>query len=140
MRKLLLILLLFSCAKPQPSGPDVTLGGTPRAKVIVMTQALVTKESGPKEPLAAFGEVYAFVPSSFAVRQNEPTQVTFWNLQADDEHDSMQLDPNNKVVVQSKLPPLQKPSFVFTFHRPGVYRFYCTMHQPEMSGDIVVLP
>jgi len=138
MRKLALLLLVTACAKPQ-QGPDVTLGGTPRARVVVMTQALVTKESGPKESLAAFGESYAFVPSTFSVRQDEPTEVVFWNLQGDDEHDVMLLDSKRKVVLQAKLPPLKKTSFVTTFHRAGLFDFYCTVHQPEMSGQVVVI-
>jgi plastocyanin len=26
-----------------------------------------------------------------------------------------------------------------TFHRQGVFPFFCTMHQPEMSGQVLVL-
>jgi len=25
-------------------------------------------------------------------------------------------------------------------HRDGIFPFYCTMHQPAMSGQIIVLP
>ena len=107
MRKLAAVLLLLACAKPH--GPDVTFGGKARARVVVMTQALVTKESGPKDSLAAFGESYAFVPSTFAVREDEPTEIVFWNLQGDDEHDVMLLDSQRKVVLQAKLPPLKRP-------------------------------
>jgi plastocyanin len=38
------------------------------------------------------------------------------------------------------LPPLQETAYVFTFHQEGLFSFYCTMHQPEMSGQILVLP
>ncbi len=120
--------------------PDVTLGSKARARVVVMTQALVTKESGPKESLAAFGESYAFVPSTFAVRLDEPTEIVFWNLQGDDEHDVMLLDSQRKVVLQAKLAPLKKTSFVMTFHRAGLFDYYCTLHQPEMSGQVMVTP
>ena len=136
MRKLAVALLLVACTK---QGSDVTLGGKAHARVVVMSQALVTKESGPKDSLAAFGEAYAFVPSTFAVRVGEPTEITFWNLQSDDEHDVMLLDSHRKVVLQAKLPPLKKTSFVMTFHRAGLFDFYCTMHQPEMSGQVVVI-
>jgi plastocyanin len=141
MRKFgLVVFLAASCTPPADRGPDITLGGKPRDRVVVMTEALVTKEGGPKEALAAFGESYAFDPATIAIRQDQPTEVVFWNLQADDEHDFMLLDSHGKVVLQTKLPPLSKPSYVFTFHRPGVFRFYCTMHQPEMSGAFVVAP
>jgi len=36
-----------------------------------------------------FGEIYVFSPLFIAVRREEPTQVSFWNLQPDDEHDFM---------------------------------------------------
>jgi plastocyanin len=29
---------------------------------------------------------------------------------------------------------------VFTFHQSGLFNFYCTVHQPEMAGQILVLP
>ena len=51
-------------------------------------EAIATKESGPPETVRAFGEVYAFDPATFAVRRDEPTEIVFWNLQGDDEHDA----------------------------------------------------
>ena len=104
-----------------------------------MAEGVATKESGPAETVKVFGEAYAFDPATFSVRRDEPTEVVFWNLQPDDEHDFMLLDSRNHVVAQYKLPPLTKTSRLFTFHREGLYRFYCTMHQPEMSGQITVL-
>jgi len=38
------------------------------------------------------------------------------------------------------LPPLRETKYVFTFHQEGLFNFYCTMHQPAMSGQILVLP
>jgi plastocyanin len=139
MRRIAFLLLVLACSKPQPAVTVATTGQA-KARVIVMTQALVTKESGPPESVKAFGESYAFNPSTFAVRVDEPTQVTFWNLQGDDEHDFMLMDDRNHIVVQRKLPPLSKVTYVMTFHREGVFPFFCTMHQPEMSGQVLVLP
>jgi len=31
-----------------------------------------------------------------------------------------------------------KTTFVMTFHDEGVFPFYCVMHQPAMSGQIIV--
>ena len=140
MKKLFFLALVVACSRKivPPPQPDVTIGGAPRARIVLMTEALATKENGPAATIAKFGEVYAFVPSTVAVRPNEPTTFEFWNLQGDDEHDVMLLDRGNRVVVQFKLPPLQKTSRVFTFHARGIYRFVCTLHQPEMSGAIVV--
>jgi plastocyanin len=38
------------------------------------------------------------------------------------------------------LPPLKETSFVFTFHEEGLFNFFCSMHQPGMHGQILVLP
>ena len=142
MKKLIVLALLAACCPRKPAAPDfsVTIGGKPRAQVIVLCQALATKESGPAETVVHFGEVYAFTPSSLSVRKGEPTEIVFWNLQADDEHDFMLFDPRNRVVTQFKLPPLQKTARVFTFRGEGLYRFVCTLHRPEMSGAITVGP
>jgi plastocyanin len=110
------------------------------AAMTILTEAVAVKETGPKATVARFGEVYAFAPSFVAVHRDEPTAITFWNLQADDEHDFMLVDPNLDVLMKVNLPALQKTSYVFSFHREGLFAFYCTMHQPEMSGQILVLP
>ena len=91
------------------------------------------------ETVARFGEVYAFSPAFLAVRQGEPTMISFRNLQPDDEHDFMLVDPAGNVLMRVMLPPLQETFYVFTFHREGLFTFYCTMHQPDMSGQILVL-
>ena len=117
----------------------VATSGRAAARVVVVAEAVTTKESGPPETLRVFGEIYVFDPATFAVRRDEPTEVVFWNLQGDDEHDFMLLDSRNRVVAKFKLPPLSKTTRLFTFHREGLYRFYCTLHQPEMSGQITVL-
>jgi plastocyanin len=118
----------------------VAARGPARATVVVMTEAVAIKESGPKETVKAFGEVYAFSPSTFAVHRDEPTLITFWNLQGDDEHDFMLMDDRDHVLMKITLPPLKKTPYVFTFHREGLFRFTCTLHLPEMSGQVIVLP
>lgn len=144
MKRLVLVsVLLLACAphrQTRPHGVTIARGGAAKARVIVQTIGTAIKESGPAETVKKFGEVYAFDPAVFAVRRDQPTQITFWNLQPDDEHDFMLTDPGNKVLVQTKLPPLSKTTFVMTFHDGGIYPFYCTMHQPAMSGQIIVSP
>ena len=83
--------------------------------------------------------MYAFSPSFIVVYRDEPTIISFWNLQADDDHDFMLVAPDLTVLMKVTLPALQKIVYVFTFHRDGLFNFYCTMHQPEMSGQILVL-
>lgn len=118
----------------------VTAGGSAEAGIIVLTQAVAIKETGPKETVSHFGEVYAFAPSFMAVHRDEPTAISFWNLQPDDDHDFMLTDASLNVLMTVKLPALKETSYVFTFHHEGLFTFYCTMHQPEMSGQILVLP
>jgi plastocyanin len=114
--------------------------GNAAAEVIVLTHAVAIKETGPKETVAKFGEVYAFSPTFIAVQRQVPTTLTFWNLQPDDEHDFMLASPDSRVLMHLKLLPLTRTSYVFTFHQEGIFNFYCAVHQPEMNGQILVLP
>lgn len=118
----------------------VTATGEAAAGITVITEAVAVKETGPKATVKKFGEVYAFSPQFIAVHRDEPTQIEFWNLQPDDEHDVALLDRDLKVLMYEKLPPLKKTSWVFTFHREGLFDLKCLVHQPEMSGQILVLP
>ncbi len=119
---------------------SVTKTGIAQDEVIVLTEAVAVKETGPRETVAKFGEVYSFSPTFFAVRREVPTMLTFWNLQSDDEHDFMLTAPDSTVLMHLKLKPLTKTSYIFTFHEDGIFKFYCAVHQPEMNGQILVLP
>jgi len=128
-----------------PSGPatrivTVAKVGEAQAGVTILTEAVAVKETGPKATVKKFGEVYAFEPAFVAIHREQPTQIEFWNLQADDEHDFALLGPDLTVLMYVKLPPLEKPSYIFTFHHEGAIDFKCLRHQPEMSGQILVLP
>jgi plastocyanin len=126
--------------KDQSQVVSVSTAGEAQAEVIVLTEAIAIKETGPKQTIAKFGEVYAFAPSFIAVHEDEPTRLTFWNLQPDDDHDFMLADPDLNVMMHVKLKPLSKNSWVFNFHKQGLFPFYCSVHQPEMNGQILVLP
>ena len=117
----------------------VTESGPAAAGLTVVTEALAVKESGPRATVRAFGEVYAFAPAFLAVHRDEPTEIGFWNLQPDDLHDVMLVAPDGRVLMHVVLQPLRRTSWVFTFHQEGLFTFHCTMHQPEMSGQILVL-
>jgi plastocyanin len=119
---------------------SVARQGNPAAEVIVLTEAVAIKETGPPQTVAKFGEVYAFSPAFIAVHREMPTTLTFWNLQPDDEHDFMLASPDSRVLMHLKLLPITKTSYVFTFHEEGIFSFYCALHQPEMNGQILVLP
>ena len=118
----------------------VTPEGEAEAGVTVVTEAIAIKETAPKAIIDKFGEVYTFSPAFIAVHRNQPTRIDFWNLQPDDEHDFALVGPDFKILMYEKLPPLQKISYIFTFHHEGVVDFKCLRHQPEMSGQIIVLP
>jgi plastocyanin len=118
----------------------VTERGQPAARIIVQTHAVAVKETGPKETVKTFGEVYAFSPATIFVHRDEPTLIEFWNLQPDDEHDFMLMDPRWAVLMKAVLPALKKTSWIFTFHEEGLFNFTCVAHQPEMNGQILVLP
>lgn len=119
---------------------SVATNGPATAVIVVLTQAVAVKETGPKETVARFGEVYAFAPSFLAVHRDEPTLIRFWNLQPDDEHDVMLIDPRRNVLMKVILPPLKETAFVFTFHEEGLFDMICAMHRPAMNGQILVLP
>jgi plastocyanin len=114
----------------------VTETGAAAAGITVLTEAVAIKETGPRATVARFGEVYAFSPSFVAVHRDEPTEISFWNLQPDD---FMLVGPGAQVLMKVLLPSLRKTTYVFSFHEEGIFTFYCTMHQPEMSGQILVL-
>jgi plastocyanin len=118
----------------------VTREGDADAGVTVVTEAVAIKETASKSIIAQFGEVYVFSPAFIAVHRDQPTQIDFWNLQPDDEHDFALVGPDLKILMYEKLPPLTKTTYIFTFHREGVVDFKCLRHQPAMSGQIIVLP
>ncbi len=126
--------------KDQARMVSASSSGEAQAEIIVLTEAIAVKENGPKETIAKFGEVYGFAPSFIAVHKDEPTRLTFWNLQPDDEHDFMLADPDLNVLMHVKLMPLSKNSWIFNFHKEGIFPFFCAVHQPEMNGQILVLP
>jgi plastocyanin len=119
----------------------VTSGATAAPlSVVILTEAVAVKETGPKPTIEHFGEVYAFSPSFIAVHRDEPTRITLWNLQPDDDHDFMLEDRPGHALMHLRLAPLSKTSYIYTFHREGLFDFRCAVHQPEMNGQILVLP
>lgn len=127
---------------PSPSASRVVTAvpnGPARTGVVILTQPLPAGEPDPEER-KAFGVLYTFSPRVIFVYRDEPTSFSFWNLQTDENHDFMLADPAGQVLMKMVLPQLKKTSVTLTFHKEGLYTFYCTMHQPEMSGQIYVLP
>jgi plastocyanin len=119
---------------------SVTTNGVARANIVVQTHRVAVNETGPKETIEKFGEVYGFSPNFFAVHRDEPTMIRFWNLQPDDNHDFMLIDPHSRVLMSVLLPPLKETAYLFTFHEEGLFSFVCAMHPAGMAGQILVLP
>jgi len=125
---------------PDPAAARVVTianAGPAALHIIVITQAVAEKED---EGGAKSCEIYAFNPSFFAVYENEPTLISFRNYQADDDHNFLLLDPDSHPLMLLRLPALHETSYLFTFHREGLFNFHCTLHPPEMNGQILVLP
>ena len=114
-------------------------GTTASASVIIVTQALAIKETGPALTVKKFGEVYGFSPSFISVEKDRPTRLEFWNLQPDDTHQFFIVGPKSESLLFVELPPLKKTSYVLTFHKEGLYSFQCPMHGAAMSGQIMVV-
>ncbi len=119
---------------------SVTTNGVVSANVLVQTHRVAVNETGPMETVEKFGEVYAFSPNFFAAHREEPTRIRFWNLQPDDNHAFMLMDPRSQVLMNLWLPPLKETSYIFTFHEEGLFSFVCTRHPTTMFGQILVLP
>ncbi len=113
--------------------------GSARTGIVILTITEPANESDSGE-MKAFGVLYTFSPRTVFVYLDQPTSFSFWNLQSDEHHDFMLADPTGQVLMKMGLPQLKKTSITLTFHKEGLYTFYCTMHQPEMSGQIYVLP
>lgn len=112
--------------------------GPARTGIVILTTAQPAVQSDPGE-MKAFGILYTYSPRVVFVRRDEPTSFSFWNLQSDEHHDFMLADPAGQVLMKLILPELKKTQITLTFHKEGLYTFYRTMHQPEMSGQIYVL-
>jgi hypothetical protein len=118
--------------------PDGT-GASARNGVVILTEAF--PHDGQPDPgeQKAFGTLYTFSPHVIFVFRDEPTSFSFWNLQSDENHDFMLASPTGQVLMKIALPELKKTAVTLTFHKEGLYTFYCTMHQPEMTGQIYVV-
>lgn len=119
---------------------SVTTNGVSGANILVQTHRVAVNETGLKETIERFGEVYCFSPNFFAVRREEPTRIRLWNLQPDDNHDFMLIDPHSRVLMSAWLPPLKETAYIFSFHEEGLFTFVCAMHPASMAGQILVLP
>jgi hypothetical protein len=118
----------------------VTTGGPADATLTVMTEPIEITRIDPAGKAHPIGEVDNFTPAFLGLHREQPTRIWLWNLQPTQRHDFGLLGPDMKVMMFVRLPPLHKVSYVFTFHQEGLFDFKCLEHQPDMSGQFLVLP
>jgi plastocyanin len=78
-----------------------------------------------------------YIPNIFVANKGDIITVHFYNLDADDKHSFTMGAPYN---INQNVAPLHNTTFTFKAGDEGVYRFYCTYHQPTMTGQLIVLP
>jgi plastocyanin len=78
-----------------------------------------------------------FSPDVLEVTEGDNVTVHFYNLDTTDRHTFTIGSPYN---INQDLLPGTNATFTFKAADEGVFRFYCTYHQPIMSGQLIVLP
>jgi plastocyanin len=78
-----------------------------------------------------------YSPDLLEVTEGDNITIHFYNLDTTDRHTFTMGAPYN---INEDLLPGTNATFTFKAADEGVFRFYCTYHQPVMSGELVVLP
>jgi plastocyanin len=78
-----------------------------------------------------------YSPDILEVNEGDNVTIHFYNLDTTDRHTFTIGTPYN---INEDLLPEKNATFTFKAGDEGVFRFYCTYHQPTMSGELVVLP
>jgi plastocyanin len=78
-----------------------------------------------------------YIPNIFVANKGDLVTMHFYNLDADERHSFTIGAPYN---INEVVAPLHNATFTFKAENEGVYKFYCTYHQPTMTGQLIVLP
>jgi plastocyanin len=78
-----------------------------------------------------------YSPDLLEVTEGDNVTIHFYNLDTTDRHTFTLGSPYN---INEDLLPGTNATFTFKAADEGVFRFYCTYHQPIMSGQLIVLP
>jgi plastocyanin len=78
-----------------------------------------------------------YSPDVLEVTEGDNMTIHFYNLDTTDRHTFTMGAPYN---INEDLLPGTNATFTFKAANEGIFRFYCTYHQPIMSGQLVVLP
>ena len=78
-----------------------------------------------------------YIPNIFVANKGDSITMHFYNLDGDDKHTFTIGAPYN---INQDVAPMHNATFTFKAANEGIYRFYCTYHQPTMTGQLIVLP
>ncbi|MGB6590629.1 MAG: cupredoxin domain-containing protein [Candidatus Nitrosopolaris sp.] len=78
-----------------------------------------------------------YIPNELDANEGDTVTIHFYNLDAGDRHTFTIGSP---YYINEDAAPLHNVTFTFKAGNEGVYRFYCTYHQPNMTGQLIVLP
>ena len=79
-----------------------------------------------------------FTPSTLVVNQGDKVVIHFYNTEETSEHHNLVMTGAYSVNVD--LEPGGHQDITFTANQAGVFPFLCTLHQPTMRGQLIVLP
>lgn len=78
-----------------------------------------------------------YIPNIFVANKGDSVTMHFYNLDADERHTFTIGAPHN---INEDVAPQHNATFRFKTGNEGAYSFYCTYHQPTMTGQLIVLP
>ena len=76
-------------------------------------------------------------PAPLVVNQGDTVLIHFYNTEDEPEHHNFILTAYG---INVDLAQNQHQDITFTASQAGVFRFYCSYHQPTMNGQLIVLP
>ena len=78
-----------------------------------------------------------FTPSTLVVNQGDTVLIHFYNTEDEPENHNFILAAYS---INVDLAQNRHQDITFTASQAGVFRFYCSYHQPTMNGQLIVLP
>ena len=80
-------------------------------------------------------ETYTWAPDQIVVNEGDQVNLEIIGINGPRHDSSIEGHVSSFVVERGKLTSLS-----FVAGAPGVYKIICTIHQPAMTGELVVLP
>ena len=80
-------------------------------------------------------ETYTWAPDQIIVNEGDQVNLEIIGINGSRHDSSIEGHVSSFVVERGKLTSLS-----FVAGAPGVYKIICTVHQPAMTGELVVLP